>query len=111
MSRYNIEFATAMGKRMQECRKKLGLTQENIADAANITHQQYNKAERGKCCLGSDTLRRVAQALHTSADYLLFGNSKTDRYQDTILILDKMSDKQIRMANAILWCVLDHCEQ
>ena len=110
MSRYNSEFATAMGMRMQECRKKLGLTQENVADAAQITHQQYNKAERGKCCLGSDTLRRVVQALHTSADYLLFGISVSDRYQDTVHILDKMSDKQIQMANHILLCVLDYNE-
>lgn len=107
MAHRDLELASAMGKRMAECRKKCGLTQEAVAERASITHQQYNKAENGKTCLGSDTLLRVSIALHTSADYLLTGNTPYRKHVDAIDLLDQMSAKQLKLANNMMKCIIE----
>lgn len=106
MPKRNQELARAMGKRMTERRKELGLTQENVADIAGIAHQQYNKAENGRVCLGSESLLRVSTALQISADFLLTGKSGPDRYQDTVAILNKLTERQLKIANQVLECVV-----
>lgn len=111
MARNNLELAAAMGKRMAEKRRESGLTQEMVADLAGITHQQYNRAENGKTCLGSASLLRVSNALQTSADYLLSGKMVSDRYRDTIDLLDRLSDNQVHLVNKMILCIVDHREE
>lgn len=108
MAHNNLELASAMGKRMAECRKKSGLTQEAVAERAGITHQQYNKAENGKTCLRSDTLLQISIALQTSADYLLSGRKASEKYITTIDLLDRMSDNQLKLANSLIQCIAEH---
>lgn len=108
MARSNLELAAAMGKRMAERRKECGLTQENVADLAGITHQQYNKAENGKTCLSSDTLLRVSIALQTSADYLLCGRKNSEKYITTIDLLDKMTEGQLDLATKMIRCIAEY---
>ena len=105
MGRSNLELAAAMGKRLAEKRKERGLTQEAIAEMAGITYQQYNKAENGKACLGSDTLLRVSIALQTSADYLLSGKKTSEKYISTLDLLDNMTDNQLELANEVIRCI------
>ena len=111
MPRSNHELAIAMGRRMAARRKELGLTQENVADIAGIAHQQYNKAENGKACLGSDSLQRVSAALQISADYLLNGRINSDKHQELISILDEFSDHQIVLVREVLQCLLHFREE
>lgn len=106
MPKRNQELAHAMGKRMAARRKELGLTQENVADRAGIAHQQYNKAENGRVCLGSDSLLRVSSALQISADYLLTGKSGPDRYRETVEILNKLTERQLKITNQMLECMV-----
>lgn len=108
MARSNLELAAAMGKRMAERRKECGLTQENVADLAGITHQQYNKAENGKTCLSSDTLLRVSIALQTSADYLLCGRKNSEKCITTIDLLDKMTEGQLDLATKMIRCIVGY---
>ena len=103
MPRSNPELAAKMGKRMVIRWKELGLTQEQVAEFA---HQQYNKAEKGKTCLGSDTLNRISAALNISADYLLTGIGEQQRYYETLKVLEQMSDRQLNLANQVLRCML-----
>ena len=107
----NQELARDMGKRMAERRKALGLTQENVAELAGIAHQQYNKAENGRVCLGSDSLLRVSSALQISADYLLTGASGPDRYRQTTEILNKLSERQLKITNQMLECIVQLGEE
>lgn len=111
MARSNLELASAMGKRMAERRKECGLTQETVADLAGITHQQYNKAENGKTCLGSDSLLRVSIALKTSADYLLSGRKASEKYITTINLLDKMDEGQLALANKLIRCIAEQGDE
>ncbi len=111
MPRGNPDLAIAMGLRIAKRRKELGLTQEKAADKAGIAYQQYNKAEKGRTCLSSDTLQRISVALDISADYLLSGNVREHKYADTIALLDRMSNRQCRIAVKILQDLLEFSQE
>ena len=106
MPKSNPVLAAAMGKRMTARRKELHLKQERVAELAGITHQQYCKAEQGKCLFGADSLQRVCAALQVSADYLLNGQEADSRYQETLAILEEMTDQQLKLANDVLTCIM-----
>lgn len=107
MPRGNPDLAIAMGMRIAEQRKKLKLTQEQVAEKAGITYQQYNKAEKGKACVSSDTLLRISAALETSTDYLLSGKEWDHRYSDVNAILDEMTSHQRYYASEVLRNMLE----
>ena len=106
MPKSNPKLAAVMGKRMAARRKELHLKQERVAELAGITHQQYCKAEQGKSCFGADSLQRVCAVLQVSADYLLNGQEADGRYQDTLAILDGLTDQQLKLANEVLTCMI-----
>lgn len=110
MPRGNQNLAIAMGVRITERRKELGFTQEYAAEKAGITYQQYNKAERGKACVSSDTLHRISAALDISADYLLNGTEWTHKYADVDALLDKMTSRQRFFASKMLRDWFDFCQ-
>ena len=41
-----------------------------------------------------------------SADYLLNGQEADGRYQDTLAILDGLTDQQLKLANEVLTCMI-----
>ena len=102
MPKSNPDLALAMAKRMVARRKQLNMTQEKVADLAGIAHQQYNKAERGKTCVGSDTLLRISQALDISADFLLHGSLHNSADHDIILLIDGFTEEQKSLAISML---------
>lgn len=106
MPKSNPELAAEMGKRLCERRKQLGMTQEKVAEGVGIAYQQYNKVEKGKSCLGSDSLKRVSKVLNISADYLLTGESDNTRYQDVLSLMAQMTDRQIELVEQVLRCML-----
>lgn len=62
-----------IGKRIIERRKKLNLTQEALAEKADVTTQFVSYAESGKRAMRPENLMKMAAALEVSADYLLTG--------------------------------------
>ena len=64
-----------MGRRLYAQRKKKGLTQDALAEKANVSSQTISHAELGKKAMRADTIIGVCRVLEISADYLLFGNT------------------------------------
>ena len=64
--------AMAFPQRLVELRKQQGLTQQALADRADIHVTLLRRYEAGKTRPGLDALRKIAVALHVSADLLLF---------------------------------------
>ena len=62
-----------MGHRIQERRKSLRLSQEELAERADISKQTVSRIENGEREMGARTIARLVKALGVSADYLLFG--------------------------------------
>jgi transcriptional regulator with XRE-family HTH domain len=69
-----------LGDRVRGLRKSHGMTQAELARAAGITQPAVSDIERGDTSVVmADTLARLSQALQCDADWLLHGDSKTDR--------------------------------
>ena len=62
-----------IGERLCARRQQMGMTQEQLAEKANVTSQTISYAELGKKAMRADTIAGVCDALEISADYLLFG--------------------------------------
>ena len=63
----------AFGCRLKEMRKKHGLTQEQLAEALNISTPHLGNIEIGKRGLSVDLLIEVSDVLNVSVDFLIRG--------------------------------------
>ena len=96
---FDVEhFLKEMGHRMYLQRKQLGLTQERVAELADISPQLLFNAENGIQVIGSDKLYRISQALEVSADYLLSGNYSE---KDAQILQDKLQNANDQKRKAI----------
>ena len=86
-------------------RKKLGLTQEALAEKAELTTQFVSYAESGKRSMRPENLLKMALALEVSADYLLTGDIID---KDILLISDKMQSLTPAQFRAIE-NIIDEC--
>ena len=77
-----------IGKRLYLRRKQLGITQEALAERANITSQTISTAELGKKAMRADTIIRVCEALEITPNYLLLGEVTG---QDAAFLTEKIS--------------------
>lgn len=69
----NDNFYSDMGKRIVSRRKQLGLSQEELAEIADVSPQMISTAERGSKSILSENLLKLSDALGVTADYLLTG--------------------------------------
>lgn len=65
-----------MGNRIAEYRKKLGLTQDALAQKLNVSNQAVSKWESDQCCPDIQLLPRLADVFGISLDEL-FGRRET----------------------------------
>ncbi len=94
-----------MGQRIIERRKKLGLTQEELAEKGDVTTQFVSYAESGKRAMRPENLLKISEALGVSTDYLLTGDVVD---KDLLLLsekLRKLSPEQLR----IIENIIDEC--
>jgi len=76
-----------MGRRITERRKKLGLTQEALAELGDLSPQFVSLAESGKRAMRPENLLKISRALGVSADYLLTGELVD---KDHLLLSDEL---------------------
>ena len=91
-----------IGRRIMERRRKLGLTQEALAEKGDVTAQFVSYAEAGKRAMRPENLLKIAAALGVSADYLLTGDIID---QDLLLLADKLrrlTPAQVRIVESII---------
>ena len=92
----------AIGQRIIERRKKLGLTQEALAELGEVTTQFVSYAESGKRAMRPENLLKISSALGVSADYLLTGDIVD---KDLLILSDKMrklTPSQLRIIENII---------
>lgn len=73
------------GKRLQNTRKALGITQEELADRISVDRNHITRMERGIRVCSIDLLVELAAALEVSTDYLLVGTSSSDAAKKKLL--------------------------
>ncbi|MGB7749526.1 MAG: helix-turn-helix transcriptional regulator [Verrucomicrobiia bacterium] len=55
-----------VGQKIRACRKQAGLTQEKLAEKADLTYKYVGEVERGTVNISLDSLVRIAKALRVS---------------------------------------------
>lgn len=94
-----------IGKRITERRKKLGMTQEMLAEKGDLTPQFVSYAESGKRAMRPENVIKLAKALEVSADYLLTGDIVD---KDLLILSDKMRKLSPEML-CIVENIIDEC--
>ena len=67
-----------IGDNIKFYRKKNQLTQDDIAEACNVTRQAVSKWENGESLPTVDNLCALSRLLHTSVDDILIGEKERD---------------------------------
>ena len=94
-----------IGKRITERRKKLGMTQEMLAEKGDLTPQFVSYAESGKRAMRPENVIKVAKALEVSTDYLLTGDIVE---KDMLILADKLRSISPEMLR-IVENIIDEC--
>ena len=95
-------YLNEVGKRIMERRKKLGMTQEALAEKSGVTTQFVSYAESGKRAMRPENLMKIAFALGVSTDYILTGDIID---KDKLLLsekLDKLTPAEVRLVEGII---------
>ena len=74
------ELLAGIGHRISSARKSKKMTQEALAELADVSYQTISYAELGKKALRPENIIKISQALQVSTDYLLTGNRNTSDY-------------------------------
>lgn len=83
----------SLQERVKECKKKKGWNQKQLADASGITQATISRIESGEVeQLKSEALKRLAEALDVTVDYLV---GKTDKLSPNDILRSDSTAKYI----------------
>lgn len=63
-----------LGEKIKQLRKEKGFSQSVLEKRSGVNAKLLSKYENGRITPTADTLRKIAEGLEISADYLLFNN-------------------------------------
>lgn len=89
-----------IGMRIKECRRKLGMTQEELAEILFTKKNTISMYENGKIDIKVSILQDIAKALNTTAGYLLDGEEKavSPEVMQVAMMLQEMKSAELREA-------------
>lgn len=94
-----------IGNRIRTKRKELKLTQDKLSEIIDVSPTYISEIERGCSICSLFTLTKIAQTLHVSLDYLIFGitleNFNTTFTEILKTIPEKNYDLYIRLCQNI----------
>lgn len=102
----------AIGNRLLAIRRRQGLTQAEVAEAAGLADRTYADIERGTVNMRLETILRICQALHITPDEILTQERSaiTVRQEELLARLNACSEKDRDTALQLLevyLCSLD----
>ena len=89
-----------VGERLLQIREENQMTQKQLAEYLNVSIRTIGRYEHGQIMIGTDTIVRLCELFHISADYFLFGTYKSldlweENIEEKIMHLQaKMSDEK-----------------
>ena len=93
---------SGIGKRIQNRRKQLMFTQEQLADMMNVSVQMVSNLERGNKAIRIDNLINLSQILDISTDYILTGKETTDDIGTLTARIAQLPDKDRKMIELLV---------
>ena len=87
---------SAIGQRIRQLRRERGLSQETLAECAEISPTHMSHIETASTKLSLPVLAALAQRLSVSTDYLLYGSS-ANTHEEVDAVLDTCSESPIQI--------------
>lgn len=81
-----------LGRRIRSRRRQIKMTQEQLAELANLSIPHTSHIETGKTKVSLESLVKIANALHTTPDELMFDSFVESRPFIQNEIVDLLSD-------------------
>lgn len=94
-----IEMAAEIGKQVRRYREMNGFTQEKLAELVDVSSTTISRLENGDQMVGVFRLMRIADALGTTADALLYPSdpeqTESDEWKERMIaLIEKYTDRQ-----------------
>ncbi|MDE5741385.1 MAG: helix-turn-helix domain-containing protein [Oscillospiraceae bacterium] len=90
----------AIGGRIKAERKRLGISQERLAETVSVSPHYIYEIERGMKAMSLETLINIINALEISADYLLFGKQQYEAVPLCEQLQMMSEERRLRAENA-----------
>lgn len=116
-----------IGQRIREEREKLRLSRGEFAEMLELSDYYVGQLERGERQMSLPVLIKVANCLHITLDYLVFGritycgyniretqnsfetlNKNNENYVDIINLLNKCSQKELELIKKLIITILPY---
>lgn len=93
-----------IGNKLLAIRKRSGMTQMEVAEAADLSNRAYADIERGTSNMRVDTIIKICNALHITPDEILTSNTgeMTARQEEIYQRLNNCSPKDKETALQLL---------
>ena len=62
-----------IGNKLLSVRKRMGMTQAEVAESAGLSDRTYADIERGSCGMSIESLISIGKILDMSLDYIIYG--------------------------------------
>ena len=106
----------AIGQKIREEREKLELSREEFAEILGLSDYYIGQLERGERQMSLPVLVKVANCLHLSLDYLIFGKTAYAAYEgnkdmELTHLLNKCTPKELDIMKKLIKTILPYlCE-
>lgn len=118
----------AIGQRLRDEREKLGLSREEFAEIIGLSDYYVGQLERGERQMSLPALVKVANCLHISLDYLIFGKTANGIYhvqeagnsyeacdsnkdREILGLLNKCSPKELALVKKLIKTILPYVDK
>lgn len=103
-----FDFVT-IGNKLYEIRKKAGMTQAEVAEAAGLSDRTYADIERGSVNMRIETILRICDVLHITPNTLFTSEEEPSVHRQEVLwqALDTLPSKQKETALQLLAVYID----
>lgn len=96
------EINIEIGRRIRQRRESLGLTREALAEQSELSVPFLSEVELGRKGASALTIKKLCEAMHTSADYLICGREISTDFPEIIGILSTLDNEYIPLVEELL---------
>ena len=106
----------AIGNKLLAIRKRMGLTQAEVAEAAGLSDRTYADIERGSVNMRTETLLRICNVLHITPDEILTADAdsmtsaQTELWERLNACNPKDKETALRLLSVFLQSLTDATE-
>ena len=99
-----------IGKRIKKRRKRLDMTQEQVAECVDVSSQHMSNIERAVSIPSTEVIMKLAVALDTTPDEFLVGSYKCpgENWKAVADKLRLLNDRQLDLLDSFVDWMVEH---